>query len=220
METIGSKELSRKEQAMGELAGWWGDRIIGSGEELKKQSFIKDLSLNNNRYYPFYSLVTHNCRNKKTKLKIMELGGVIGIPGYQSLLYGRLASKQILYSLGMGKKGLIGNPRDGLTFVYLHPTPVEYSSLIGSYISSLSPFTQAFGPPEARNTKKIEAEIQIILRSPWERLPINLTEGNGPKILKDALETYAAYKELIREYGDEFPYKLRMLDNKYLLGII
>lgn len=216
--SIQKETLRSREQGMVELAQWWGKRLVSGGREVSEQSFFEKIELPRKLRERYVALVTHHTHNEQSKAEILELGGLIGVPDTEQLLfYGQDAASQVLASLGLGRGHYANNPRDGLTFVYLHPVPPEIYKDCEVVVEGYSPLAKAFGE-NLKPEHLCRADVERVLMYPWDTLYVEQTSQPGK--LRQILEPKRGVFEFVDFNDPKFVYRLRMLDNKFLLGVI
>lgn len=202
------------------LARWWGDKLVVENEELKKQSFYNEIAPDYGLNHQYYVLATHHCKSLEAKNGIKELEGVIGVPDLFSVNSGKAAGAQILLSLGIKGGYGLGKAYDGLTHVYLHAAGYQLGDICHRYFTALNAgnIAKTFGNRDELDPNKWRSQIERIVSSPWEGLTTDLTEGDGPKKLREMLEGKIDSYFDFNQPG--FQYRLRRLENKFLLAII
>lgn len=210
-----------KEEALIELGKWWDGKIIAEGRQISKlecwEAMDFRVGLESRRCY---SLVTHNATTEKAKKGILELGGVIYYPdSNQILLFGEDAGRQLRFSLGEKniRQTTYGKPRDGKTFVYLHPIPYDLNEEADVYLDGPEGrvLAKAFNP-NALDSDTAKSELEQVLQAPWMGMDTWLTETEGIAKMKEYLPQY---EERLSD-NPEFAKKLRMIDNQYLIAVV
>lgn len=212
------ESLPPKERALGEMAQWWGDRLVCRGIDLLRQPFSQQF-FPEGAPRPFYALVTHHVKNEEQKRSVQELGGVIGHPEIYSLFYGKDASGQVLKSIGIGLGLPLGGvSHDGLTHVYLHPLPDTLTHDCQTLLTGDGPLARMFSSGSENPVRKSKFAIELVLQAPWVGLPTDLT--NDPEKLRKALNVGSNLLSDLNFKDDSFVYALRMLRNEHLLAVV
>lgn len=218
-ELLSIRELSPRETALAEFANWWDKRLVAKAEEFNQADFFPKLELKRGYHGGFYTLVTHYCHNQRAKDGIEALGGMINIPDYFCVGYGRMAANQIRRALGIKKNEGYGDSFDGFTHVWLHQMPYELYDTYHNLYRALNatPLALAFSERGSLEPRRYEFEIEKVIQAPWEGLTVDLTETEeGRTKLK-----YWLQDKVQADFNDpRFVYRLRRLENKYLIAVI